>query len=1063
MSPAKTESSMSMKKTEKKPRKGPMAGTGHEGYGRLPFRGRKVSTISAGSLGRCASAGSATESVLETSSTRDSSVYRENKFTVNRLDVEGVNPTVTRSGYNASDGSSLLPNRLSVGYKMNSPDELSTNSSLGNDTGWSTSLPAATPGRGPSSLATIRPARSCGRSFDRGDKTTPVQPPTLAIGRPVHRAQPFHDKELPRLLTPTGELPPLSSSSINDTTRPTLPYTTPTKGFHERVEGNWEMSGKNTKPQSKPSRMFNFFQRAQKSPKHEIKPEHPAINVQVTVTHQPPSRSIAHYAMLDSDERVDLGYLERIMQDTETLRGDGVATGEESVSEKAPSLRPRERRRNGVLPSASVRHKAHTHMPRPSSPKPLLPQGEPSMNNVPAPASNLRRHDFPEASVTSSLRSRLSPVGRIPRVVSKRDRDRKLPDVSFSRPFARAQPRPIVQPPGALYTAIREAASPSEPASVTTASSDAARSYSDESSTVRHVDTKPRATNSFDGVDGVNAGTSIEFISFSPRHNSDMSYSSNSSTAIVPAAGAPLSEDEIWHEYNDLIDDVLPAGTLKPAGPSLEASSRYANLTSKRSDVRQSSALPRSDSLLSRQSSTRSTDLFSITRSSTVPAVTRTPSYGSSTLPPLALPNPSLSVIENHNDYGEPNDFGSARTSIRKSLPPVTRISSGSIRSSLHPSLRRTSGSARSRSTSVPEASSVRSSTNNAGLGVSQTYFRDTQLMNIAEIETGNDGDSMANLRLGALMTSKWLSFGRVLFSPAHVEVKSNKAERVLVVDGLGKDWSYFCALTYPEAIVYSLGPNHINEPSSLPIADQSVWHSLPNHRHVHHANVAAPFPFSRGFFAAVVFRFPLASTDAVLQTAVSECKRVLRPGGYLEVSVLDLDMLNMGNRARRAVRGLKMRMQEMDPDISLKPASDNIQKMLGRRGFENLNRCVVGVPVAGHIPGSRDMDTATTGVCDGDDNEKNNNLSFADLLKDQSSGNNDENITKMIARVGRWWYSQCHETGVLTTARNRNTSASIWADEALLRECEKRSTSFRLLISYAQKPTATMRRTVSV
>ncbi|TKA76867.1 hypothetical protein B0A49_04281 [Cryomyces minteri] len=861
-----------MKKTEKKPRKGPMAGTGHEGYGRLPFRGRKVSTISAESLGRCASAGSATERVLETSSTRDSSVYRKDKFTVNRLDLEGFNPTITRSGYNASDGLGLLPNRSSVCYEMNLPDKLSTNSSLGNDTDMSTSLPAATPGRGPSSLATIRPAKSCGRSFDRSDKTTPVQPSTLAIGRSVHRSQSFYDKEPLRLLTPTdgNGLPPLSSSSIDDTTRPTPPYTTPTKGFHERVEGNWEMPGKNTKPRSKPSKMFNFFQRAQKSPKHEIKPEHPTINVRVTVAHQPPSRSIAHYAMLDSDERVDLGDLERIMQDTETSRDDDVATGEESVSEKAPSLRPHERRRNSVLPSASVRYKARTHMPRPSSPKALLPQ-------------------------------------------------------------------------------------------------------------VRQADTKPKATNSFDGVD---AEMSMEFLSFSPRHNSDMSYSSNSSTAIVPAAGAPLSEDEIWHEYNDLIDDVLPAKTLKPAGPSLEASSRYANLTSKRSDVRQSSALPRSDSLLSRQSSTRSIDLSSITRSSTVPAITRAPSYGSSSLPPLALPNPPSSVMETRN-----ND----------------------------------------------------------------------------EIETGNDGDSIANLRLGALMTSKWLSFGRVLFSPAHVEVKSNKAERVLVVDGLGKDWSYFCALTYPEAIVYSLGLTHINEPSSLPIADQSVWHSLPNHRYVHHANVAAPFPFSRGFFAAVVFRFPLASTDAVLQTAVSECKRVLRPGGYLEVSVLDLDMLNMGNRARRAVRGLKMRMQEMDPNVSLKPASDNVQKMLGRRGFENLNRCVVGVPVAGQIPGSPDVDTATTGVRDGDDDEKNNNLSFADLLKDQSGGNNDENITKMIARVGRWWYSQCHETGVLTTARNGNASGSIWADEALLRECEKRGTSFRLLISYAQKPTATMRRTVSV
>ncbi len=39
----------------------------------------------------------------------------------------------------------------------------------------------------------------------------------------------------------------------------------------------------------------------------------------------------------------------------------------------------------------------------------------------------------------------------------------------------------------------------------------------------------------------------------------------------------------------------------------------------------------------------------------------------------------------------------------------------------------------------------------------------------------------------------------------------------------------------------------------------------------------------------------------------LSEAKRVLRPGGYLEFSVLDMDLVNMGNRARRAVRGLKI------------------------------------------------------------------------------------------------------------------------------------------------------------
>jgi len=43
-----------------------------------------------------------------------------------------------------------------------------------------------------------------------------------------------------------------------------------------------------------------------------------------------------------------------------------------------------------------------------------------------------------------------------------------------------------------------------------------------------------------------------------------------------------------------------------------------------------------------------------------------------------------------------------------------------------------------------------------------------------------------SGLRFGALMTSKWLSFGRVLFSPAHRDISEKTDSRVLVVDGLG-------------------------------------------------------------------------------------------------------------------------------------------------------------------------------------------------------------------------------------------------------------------------------------
>ncbi|KAL9115578.1 MAG: hypothetical protein Q9187_007269 [Circinaria calcarea] len=158
--------------------------------------------------------------------------------------------------------------------------------------------------------------------------------------------------------------------------------------------------------------------------------------------------------------------------------------------------------------------------------------------------------------------------------------------------------------------------------------------------------------------------------------------------------------------------------------------------------------------------------------------------------------------------------------------------------------------------------------------------------------------------------------------------------------------------------------------------------------------------------------------------------------------------MVNMGNRARRAVRSIKTRMQAAEPEISLSPASDNIQKMLGRRGFENLNRCMVGVPVAGSISDSR------AGSLDEKD------LSLDDILRDNSM-HGEVPITKVVAKVGRWWWSRCYEAGV--TGEGDAPGPSIWDDKALLKECEKRETGFKLLVCYAQKPLNPRRRTVSV
>lgn len=196
--------------------------------------------------------------------------------------------------------------------------------------------------------------------------------------------------------------------------------------------------------------------------------------------------------------------------------------------------------------------------------------------------------------------------------------------------------------------------------------------------------------------------------------------------------------------------------------------------------------------------------------------------------------------------------------------------------------------------------------------------------------------------------------------------------------------------------------------------------------------------------------RFLAAMPESKLAYIIGECKRVLYPGGHVEISCLDLDLGNMGSRARRGVRELKTRLHTADASLCLKPASDTIQLLLGHRGFDNLNRCVVGVPVAGAISSSRDSSRDETDV------------DFADLMKDQSP-ESDEGISKMVARVGRWWYSRSYETGGVLMPDGSVARKSIWQDKGLLKECERMRTTFKLLICYAQKPMIERRRTASV
>ncbi|KAM5463334.1 hypothetical protein MauCBS54593_007541 [Microsporum audouinii] len=540
--------------------------------------------------------------------------------------------------------------------------------------------------------------------------------------------------------------------------------------------------------------------------------------------------------------------------------------------------------------------------------------------------------------------------------------------------------------------------------------------------------------------------TQEEFLSFSPRKGSEISVSSESVdggsmaavTAVLPFPGSKLTDDEIWQEYDDFLDKVTSPQT--PDDGHFHTSRSF-NMATRASKVLQEGL-------------------------SGVNGI-------SPPISPLQCPDIVTSTLPDHNSIHLSRSM--ILSALHSSIAPSEPMSLGELIS--------TYAGSKQHSADFTDVSNPYASLGEelqGGANSAKCTPRENTMQSIEKEPKQIDPMAQTNVRSGSLMTSRWLSFGRVLFSPAKNHMQPQDQARILVIDGLGNDdWSFYCALTYPSAVVYNLTPT---PPPHSTSSNPAAWDPPPNHRTIHRSGIKTPFPFPKGFFTVAVMRFPSACSEAAYDIAVSECYRVLRPGGYLELSVMDLDMVNMGSRTRKAVRMLKERIYTTDPSICLKPASDNIQKLLGKRGFANLNRCMVVVPVAGTIVQSSDTSSSNQSAAnlpqqhngsnprqwtDNAAHKKHKrapsddvNMSLGDLLSDPSpSPSNDESIAKMVAKVARWWHTRCYELAIFNDSQNQD----IWTDKMLLRECRRRGTGFRLLIAYVQKPSEVMRRTASV
>jgi hypothetical protein len=1067
-------------KPKREARKGPVAGTGHERYARFGFRGRSGSTTTSHTISRSPSADSVASSVTKPGFSRKASTTSEDASDMDEFLRDRLNPVVLRGTRN------YFGTQTSI---WAGKDEESSSSPSLEDLPRPQLLPSAMTA-GYDTPPVLSGAEQMNPQYDLS-RDIPVEqssaPGSHGLGNPF-------------------------KSRTENVTQP--------EESREGNEGIWLRPLRKEPPSPQLKHKWNFFQRARSSHlnadlqgSNGITPTNTDV---LTELHQDALR----LGIFDEVVPVGLAEVERIVQEHDTSvpglhdQGKHLSRLSSSASGRSaywPSPAKIPSRESDVsdarrLSPSVMAGQILTESPELLKARAAIPQQSRQvvrMVTVPnlklesiarskqshkissviaTPELTHERNDTPETpqSLDIARQSRLWPIGRIPLVVSKRDRDRRLPDTSFSRPFASTQPRPTVRPPGSLYNQIRDLASPtdtaSQPVSSTSGRSDTA-SAANQSSI--NVDQPSASTNrsSFDFYAG------NDFIVFAPRKNSDFTYSSSSSSSnwrsLMPAH---VSEDDIWNEYNDLMDDVIPDKTPVSAGSSLGAPFQYANMLhgnhspvmpaplhierSVSQPMRATSPIP---STHDQNSLLLPTAIDSHTPQPPVSPMTpeehaavvlaespENDCYTSRPVSPLT-PDTLARFVGTYGDRSATSPILQHRLSLPPSrndlLTPKDSISSRYSRNFRH-----------SRINSLPEANARDSQ---ISLATGSRLPRDTHLLDIPEHLAEKKTTASSDLRFGALMTSKWLSFGRVLFSPAHNEVRLADEARILVVDGLGDDWSHYVATSYPNAVVYNL----CITPASY--SEESGWGPLPNYRHFNHPSLGAPFPFPKGFFTAVVFRFPVAATEQKYQACILESKRVLRPGGHLEVVALDIDMMNMGTHGRRALRGLKTRMQQTDQDVSLGNLSDTLVRLIGRRGFEEVQRCVVGLPAAGRIPRSDDVfrsSSCSSNSTSGRPRTANSNsaedheINFATLLQKNRHSQivepgpaNDEGITKMVARVGRWWYSACYEQPLLENDK------SVWQERGLLRECEKQGTSFRLLICCAQKPLQPRRRTKSV
>jgi SAM-dependent methyltransferase len=317
----------------------------------------------------------------------------------------------------------------------------------------------------------------------------------------------------------------------------------------------------------------------------------------------------------------------------------------------------------------------------------------------------------------------------------------------------------------------------------------------------------------------------------------------------------------------------------------------------------------------------------------------------------------------------------------------------------------------------------------------------------------------------------KMLNGGRLISAPVTKRLARlsraapNKSgvvrERARVLDLGGQttcDWAWHCALQFPNTKVYTVTTKSIRQLSNCNVRGP------PNHRQVA-VEKFSRLPFADNQFDLIsarelhsILKLFGENGEDEWDTCLKECMRVLKPGGYLDFSLLDSDIINAGpvGLAKSVEFGFALKTLGYDPN----PTKLWLGR-LARAGFQDTRRIWMCLPMGARRSMYKPPTPPMKDSPDGQD--------VKTCQMDAMVMGSSDDIASACSIAGGWnwerWLLRCEMEKVAGELRLADTTTTGTAMEeagkcldgvaAVFEEGRNCKAGFRMLNGYAQKPKA--------